>query len=100
MSPTFNIAEQTALAASARQLLEAGVDQEVVLGVLRKGGLGLLNSIKVLSEVTGVRLAEAQKVVQTSRAWRHTFEKDAEFQSWIAEAQQALKDDAATDSPH
>lgn len=93
MSPAFNIAEQTALAHGARLLLDAGVDQEVVLGVLRKGGLGLLNSIKVLSDLTGLPLPQAQKVVQRSRAWQHTFDKDFALQAQIAEAFQALKAD-------
>jgi ribosomal protein L7/L12 len=93
MSPAFNIAEQTALAQGARLLLDAGVEPEVVLGVLRKGGLGLLNSIKVWSELTGIPLVEAQKVVQKSRAWQHTFEKDAELQGRIAEAAAALREE-------
>ena len=91
MSPAFNIAEQTALAQGARLLLEAGVDQEVVLGVLRKGGLGLLNSIKVLSELTEIPLPEAQKTVQKSRAWQRSFDKDSVLQAQVAEAIQALK---------
>ena len=93
MSPSFNIAEQAALAAAARQLLEAGVEQDVILGVLRKGGLGLLNSIKVLSELTGMPLVAAQKAVQGSRAWQHTFDKDAALQASIAEAFEALRED-------
>ncbi len=93
MSPSFNIAEQTALARGARQLLDAGVDQEIVLGVLRKGGLGLLNSIKVLGELTGMPLPEAQKVVQKSRAWQHGFAKDTALLAAVAEALEALKQD-------
>ncbi len=94
MSPAFNIAEQTALAHGARLLLDAGAEPEVVLGVLRKGGLGLLNSIKVWSELAGIPLVEAQKAVQKSRAWQHHFDKDTELQARIAEAFAALRDDS------
>jgi hypothetical protein len=93
MSPSFNIAEQTALAQSARMLLDAGVAQDVVLGVLRRGGLGMLNSIKVISELTGTPMVEAQRAVQKSRAWQHGFEKDAALQAQIAEALAALAED-------
>ena len=99
MCPSFNIPEQTALAVTALRLVEAGADQDVVLGVLRKGGLGQLDSMKVLSEATGMGLLEAKRLVQASRAWSSAFAKDKALQQSIADAQHAVIIDAGSEEP-
>ena len=93
MSEDFKLPEQVKLAGRARTLLEIGVDQDVVLGVLRKGGLSKVDSIKLLGGLTGMHLMQAKKLIDNSRAWQHNFAKDAEFQELIAEATQALEAD-------
>jgi ribosomal protein L7/L12 len=94
VAPSFNIPEQTALAIAALRLFEAGTEPDVVLGVMRKGGLGLIDSMKVWSEASGIGLLEAKRVVQASRAWAPSFEKDKALQQAISDAQHALIIDA------
>jgi ribosomal protein L7/L12 len=93
----FKLPEQNAIAADAQRLLDAGVDQEILIGVLCKRGLSKIDSIKLMSELTGLPLLEAQKIVQKSRAWQHTFARDEAFQRQLAEALLALKEDEAAE---
>ena len=91
MSPQFHLPEQNAIAAGARLLVEAGADQQIVLGVLRKSGLSKIDSIRLLSELVGIPMMQAKNVVQASRAWSHTFDKDTDLQASIADALEALR---------
>ncbi len=95
MTAHFKLPEQNAIAADAQRLFEAGVDQEIVIGVLCKRGLSKIDSIKLMSELTGMPLLEAKNVVHNSRAWQHTFARDESFQRQLAEALDALKEDEA-----
>ncbi len=97
MTAHFKLPEQNAIAADAQRLLDAGVDQEILIGVLCKRGLSKIDSIKLMSELTGLPLLEAQKIVQKSRAWQHTFARDEAFQRQLAEALLALKEDEAAE---
>jgi glycine/D-amino acid oxidase-like deaminating enzyme len=94
VAPSFNIPEQTALAVAALRLFEAGTEPDVVLGVMRRGGLGLIDSMRVWSEAAGIGLVEAKRVVLASRAWAPGFAKDKTLQQAIADAQDALVIDA------
>ena len=93
MTAHFKLPEQNAIAARAVRLVEAGAAQEIVLGVMRQGGLSKIDSIKLLSELTGVGLLEAKNLVHGSRAWRDTFSRDTEFKAGLAEALRALDED-------
>jgi ribosomal protein L7/L12 len=93
MTAPFKLPEQNAIAADAQRLFEAGVEQEIVIGVLCKGGLSKIDSIKLMSELAGMPLLEAQKLVQKSRAWQHTFARDAAFHAQLDEVLRALRAD-------
>ncbi len=93
MTGHFKLPEQNALAVDAQRLAEAGASHELVIGVLAKGGLSRMDSIKLLSELTGMPLLAAKDAVQSSRAWQHTFARDAAFHAEIAAALQALRED-------
>ncbi len=97
MTLHFKLPEQNAIAADAQRLLEAGVDREIVMGVLAKGGLSKIDSIRLMSELTGVPLLEAKNMVQNSRAWQHRLARDPTFQAQVAEALQALRDDECSE---
>ena len=70
MEAGWRFPEQAALAAEATMLLETGEDQETVLAFLRKGGMGKLDSMRVLSSATGIPLLRCKDIVQRSAAWR------------------------------
>ncbi len=70
MESGFKFPEQTALAAQADTMLQLGDDRETVLAFLRAGGLGKLDSMRVLAKATGISILEAKKLVQASKAWR------------------------------
>ena len=93
MTADFKLPEQNAIAFRATRLVEAGADQEIVLGVMRQGGLSKIDSIRLLGELTAIPLMQAKNVVEASRAWRQTFPRDKEFHALLAEALQALDED-------
>jgi ribosomal protein L7/L12 len=95
MTLHFKLPEQNAIAADAQRLLDAGVEQEVVIGVLCRGGLSKIDSIKLMSELMGMPLIESQKVVQQSRAWQHGFPRDTAFHAQLDEVLRALREDDA-----
>ncbi len=97
MTAHFKLPEQNAIAADAQRLFDAGVEQEVVIGFLCKGGLSKIDSIRLMSQLTGMPLLEAKKLVHSSRAWQHTFAKDAAFHAQLAAVMQALREDEAAD---
>ena len=70
IKPGFHLPEQMMLAARAEEMLHSGADFESVLTFLRSGGLGKLDSMRVLSNSTGLGLVEAKNIVQASKAWR------------------------------
>ena len=70
MKSAFKFPEQAALAARAEVMLALGDDHETVLAFLRAGGLGKLDSMRVLANATGMPLIEAKNIVQRSLAWQ------------------------------
>ena len=56
-------------AALLREALRRGYSLEPTLAALREQGASLIESIKVVREVTGMSLAEAKKAVTDSHAW-------------------------------
>jgi len=66
----FKFPEQTALAAQAEVMLKLGDDHETVLAFLRAGGLGKLDSMRVLANATGMSILKTKNIVQGSKAWR------------------------------
>ena len=97
MTAHFKLPEQNAIAADAQRLFDAGVDQEIVIGILCKGGLSKIDSIRLMSAMTGMPLLEAKNVVHKSRAWQHTFARDEAFHAQLDEVLRALKEDEAAD---
>ena len=93
MTAHFKLPEQNAIAADAARLVEAGASEEIVIGVLCRGGLSKIDSMRLMSELTGVPLLEMRKRVEASRAWRHTFARDTAFHAEIAEAVRVLRED-------
>ncbi|WP_158615424.1 hypothetical protein [Acidipila sp. EB88] len=51
-------------------MLQIGDDHESVLRFLRNGGLSKIDSMRVLSQATGIPLLKARDIVQSSQAWR------------------------------
>ncbi len=70
METGWKFPEQAALARHAEMLLETGEEHETVLSYLRKGGMGKLDSMRVLSSATGISLLKCKDIVQASTAWR------------------------------
>ena len=93
MMAHFKLPEQNAIAARAARLAEAGVDREIVLGVMRMGGLSKIDSIRLLGELMAIPLMQAKTVIERSRAWSQTFSRDKEFQARLTEARLALDED-------
>ncbi len=93
MTAPFKLPEQNAIAVQAARLVDAGADEELILGVLRKGGLSLVDSIRLYGQLTNTPLLEAKKILLASHAWSHRFDRDAEAQARVAEALKALRAD-------
>ncbi len=70
MKTGWKFPEQAALARHAEMLIETGEHYEKALAYLRKGGMGLLDSMRVLSDATGKPLTECKNIVLRSAAWR------------------------------
>ena len=70
MDTGWKFPEQAALARHAEMLLHTGETHETVLSYLRKGGMGKLDSMRVLSSATGIPLLKCKDIVQGSTAWR------------------------------
>ncbi len=70
MKSGYKLPEQASLAEEAERMLNIGDDRETVFAFLRAGGLGKLDCMRVLADVTGISLIEAKNIVQRSRAWQ------------------------------
>ncbi|RRA48682.1 hypothetical protein D1Y84_10700 [Acidipila sp. EB88] len=70
MESGWKFPEQQALAQQAEAMLQIGDDHESVLRFLRNGGLSKIDSMRVLSQATGIPLLKARDIVQSSQAWR------------------------------
>ncbi len=70
MKSGFKLPEQASLAEQAECMLQLGDDRETVLAFLRAGGMGKLDSMRILAESTGISLIEAKNIVQRSPAWK------------------------------
>jgi ribosomal protein L7/L12 len=55
--------------APAREMLSNGHDIEAVVASLKQRGCSILESIKVVREITGSSLGDAKRVVHFSQAW-------------------------------
>ena len=70
MKTGWKLPEQASLARHAEMLIETGEGHEKALAYLRMGGMGMLDSMRVLSDATGLPLTECKAIVQGSAAWR------------------------------
>ncbi|HEY0786386.1 MAG TPA: hypothetical protein VGD62_10975 [Acidobacteriaceae bacterium] len=96
MTAPFKLPEQNAIAERAARLVEAGADPQIVLGIMRQGGLSKIDSIKLFSELTGMPLLQAKDAIHQSRAWNHAFSRDRQFHAQLAETLQFLDADIRT----
>lgn len=74
----------------ARQLQATGASDEEVLWNLRQEGASMMESVKLMRELKGVPLKEAQDIVHFSDTWADCKEGHEQLQEDFAEALRQL----------
>lgn len=86
MKADFSKHERPSATNSARTMLNAGENYDVVLAFLRTEGVNKLDSIKVLCEAVGLSLLDAKRLVHNSDVWKDSFKRDEKFHASLLKA--------------
>lgn len=77
-----------------KKLESAGADPETLLLFFRKHGANMPDSVKLIRQVKGLSLREAQEVVHHSDTWADGREAQERLQDAFWEALEELQDDS------